>query len=43
VKALVEMNKGKIWFETPASWADEAGKEIKKGTVFHFTIPITPN
>lgn len=40
VKALVEMNKGTIWFETPASWVDEAGKEIKKGTVFHFTMPI---
>lgn len=40
VKALVEMNKGAIWFETPANWVDEAGKEVKKGTVFHFTIPI---
>jgi PAS domain S-box-containing protein len=40
VKALVEMNKGAIWFETPASWVDEAGKEEKKGTVFHFTIPL---
>ncbi|MFA4890597.1 MAG: PAS domain-containing protein [Candidatus Paceibacterota bacterium] len=40
VKALVEINKGTIWFETPASWVDEAGKEVKKGTVFHFTIPI---
>ena len=41
VKALVEMNKGTIWFETPASWVDETGKEVKKGTVFHFTIPLT--
>ncbi len=35
VKNLVELWKGKIWFESPAVW----GKE-KKGTAFYFTIPI---
>jgi PAS domain S-box-containing protein len=40
VKALVEMNKGSVWFESPALWVDKDGKEEKKGTVFHFTIPI---
>lgn len=41
VKALVEMNKGSVWFESPAIWIDEAGKTEKKGTAFHFTIPIS--
>ena len=35
VKNLVELWKGKIWFESPADW----GKE-KKGTAFYFTIPL---
>ncbi len=40
VKSLVELNNGKIWFESPATWVGEGGKEEKKGAVFHFTVPI---
>jgi two-component system phosphate regulon sensor histidine kinase PhoR len=40
VKALVEMNNGKVWFESPASWVDKNGKEEKRGTVFYFTLPL---
>jgi signal transduction histidine kinase len=32
-KSLVEMQGGKIWFDS----------EIKKGTTFHFTVPISEN
>lgn len=35
VKNLVELWKGKIWFESPADWNGE-----KRGTIFYFTIPI---
>ncbi len=35
VKNLVELWKGKVWFESPAVWEKE-----KKGTVFYFTIPV---
>jgi signal transduction histidine kinase len=32
-KSLIEMQGGKIWFET----------EFRQGTVFHFTIPVSEN
>ncbi len=32
-KSLIEMQGGKIWFES----------EFRKGTIFHFTIPIAEN
>ncbi len=32
-KSLVEMQGGKIWFES----------EFRKGTTFHFTVPISEN
>ncbi len=40
VRALVEMWKGKVWFESPTTWVEEGGKEEKKGTIFYFTIPV---
>lgn len=35
IKNLIELLKGKIWFESPANWDKE-----KKGTAFYFTIPL---
>jgi signal transduction histidine kinase len=32
-KSLVEMQGGRIWFES----------EYRKGTVFHFTVPVSEN
>ena len=40
VRALVEMNKGSVWFKSPTIWTDESGKEENKGTIFYFTLPI---
>ncbi len=40
VKALIEMNKGSVWFKSPTVWTDESGKEESKGTTFYFTLPI---
>lgn len=39
-KTLVEINNGKIWFDSPASWIDKNDKEEKKGTIFYFTLPL---
>ncbi|MEK9154839.1 MAG: ATP-binding protein [Patescibacteria group bacterium] len=39
VKALVETWKGRVWFESPATWLIK-GRQEKKGTIFYFTIPI---
>lgn len=39
-KTLVEINNGKIWFDSPTSWIDKNGKEEKKGTIFYFTLPL---
>jgi len=38
VRALIEMNNGSVWFESPTAWTDKSGKEEKKGTAFYFTI-----
>lgn len=43
VKALVEMDKGAVWFESPVLWDNEKGEKEKKGTTFHFTIPLSFN
>ncbi len=40
IKALVEMNNGKVWFESPAFWIDKDGKEEKKGSIFYFTMAL---
>jgi len=40
VKSLIEMWKGKVWFESPAIWINKKGEEYKKGSIFSFTIPL---
>ena len=41
VKYLVELWKGKIWFESPAFVEKtSAGKKEGRGTTFYFTIPV---